>query len=323
MMFEKAKVDALRKQYPPGTRIKLEHMNDPRPIEPGTGGTVRFIDDAGQVGVEWDNGRSLSVIPGVDSFSIQRLQNLNFYMPMTVNVERLDEWGGYADEEPEQLTDQEAVGYADMIREALLKECAPEESERGLMIYYHENDSLNAKVQSFQFDVDVRQGKLWGVAECVLREPLNASEMMDLIEAVTGQASDGFGEGFEQRGQKLPNGDTIYASLWNGDESWTIQTEQERFSPTALPEVCVTVLPSSGELVCIKRGESGYQPSSWDAGNAEKNRRYADYSNGRRGITPAQEEAMLNGCILGWDVPSADPSNCEKQEVAATPAMSL
>ena len=80
--------------------------------------------------------------------------------------------------------------------------------------------------------------------------------------------------------------------------------------------------PSTGELVCIKRGESGYQPSSWETGNAEKNRRYADYTNSRRGITPAQEEAMLNGCILGWDTPAADPACYEKHEAAA-PSMSL
>ena len=293
MTFDKARVDALRKQYPPGTRIKLEHMDDPYPVEPGTGGTVRFIDDLGHVGVDFDNGRSLSLIPGEDSFSIQHLQNLNFYMPMTVNAEWVDEWGDYINDEPEKLTDQESIVYADAIRDAILKERMPEESERGLMIYSNKDDSISVKVQSLRFDVDVRQGKLWGVAKCELREPLNASEMSNLIDAIVGQASDGFGEGFEQRGVKTPDNSMIYASLWSADKTWTIQTEQERFSPSELPEVCLSTLPSTGEIICIKRGESGYYPSEWETGNAEKNRQIVDYHNQRRGITPAQEEAMF------------------------------
>ncbi|NBI83158.1 DUF4314 domain-containing protein [Clostridiaceae bacterium] len=322
MTFDKVKVDALRKQYPPGTRIKLEHMDDPYPVEPGTGGTVRFIDDLGQVGVDFDNGRSLSLIPGEDSFSIQHLQNLNFYMPMTVNAEWVDEWGDYINDEPEKLTDQESIGYADAIRDAILKERMPEESERGLMIYCDKDDSIGVKVQSLRFDVDVRQGKLWGVAECELREPLNASEMSNLIDAIVGQASDGFGEGFEQRGVKIPDNGMIYASLWSADKTWTIQTEQERFSPSELPEVCLSTLPSTGEIICIKRGESGYYPSEWETGNAEKNRQIVDYHNQRRGITPAQEEAMVGGSMFGWDTPAADPSRYEKLETTA-PSMSL
>ena len=65
----RSQVDFTRSCYPPGTRIVLSSMNDPyAPVEPGTRGTVRYVDDAGQIGVAWDNGRSLSLIPGEDSF---------------------------------------------------------------------------------------------------------------------------------------------------------------------------------------------------------------------------------------------------------------
>ena len=60
---------SIRKNYPPGTRVMLNNMDDPySPVESGTRGTVRYVDDCGQLGVAWDNGRSLSLVPGVDSY---------------------------------------------------------------------------------------------------------------------------------------------------------------------------------------------------------------------------------------------------------------
>ena len=62
-------VEAIRKNYPSGTRVMLNNMNDPySPVEPGTRGTVRYVDDSGQLGVAWDNGRSLPLVPDVDSY---------------------------------------------------------------------------------------------------------------------------------------------------------------------------------------------------------------------------------------------------------------
>ena len=47
-MIDRAQVERLRKRYPIGSRIELVEMtDDPRPIEPGTTGTLRDIDAAG------------------------------------------------------------------------------------------------------------------------------------------------------------------------------------------------------------------------------------------------------------------------------------
>ena len=62
-------VEHLRQKYPPGTRLQLSCMEDEMAVPPGAMGTVEFIDDAGQIHVQWDCGRGLALIPGVDSFS--------------------------------------------------------------------------------------------------------------------------------------------------------------------------------------------------------------------------------------------------------------
>ena len=68
-MYNRRKIESMKERYPKGTRICLDNMeNDPHPIPPGTKGTVIAVDDAGQLLMKWDNGRSLSLIPGEDSF---------------------------------------------------------------------------------------------------------------------------------------------------------------------------------------------------------------------------------------------------------------
>lgn len=58
----------LRLNYPPGTRIMLEHMEDNWAVPRGTRGSVTQVDDAGTIHMKWDNGRSLGIVSQVDQF---------------------------------------------------------------------------------------------------------------------------------------------------------------------------------------------------------------------------------------------------------------
>lgn len=62
-------IATLRQKYPHGTMLRLIRMvDDPNPIKPGTVGEVDYIDDAGDIHMIWRNGRTLSLIDGVDDF---------------------------------------------------------------------------------------------------------------------------------------------------------------------------------------------------------------------------------------------------------------
>ena len=71
MMIRRERLDALRARYPVGSRIELvEMVDDPRPVEPGTRGTLFDIDDTGTLHIKWDNGRGLGLVPGKDVFTV-------------------------------------------------------------------------------------------------------------------------------------------------------------------------------------------------------------------------------------------------------------
>ena len=74
---QRRKAEYLKKVYPPGTRIVLNSMgDDPRPIENGTRGTVKVVDDIGTVNCELDKGRELGLINGEDYFRALTAQEL-------------------------------------------------------------------------------------------------------------------------------------------------------------------------------------------------------------------------------------------------------
>lgn len=85
---ERCFVQCMKDNYPPGTRIMLVSMgDDPHPIESNTRGTVKAVDDIGTLHCVFDNGRSLGVVPGKDSFRKLTAEELAEEQEMTESQE--------------------------------------------------------------------------------------------------------------------------------------------------------------------------------------------------------------------------------------------
>ena len=106
---------------------------------------------------------------------------------------------GFSLDPEEEITmdPREAARYAPYIINALQSERRwiedygynhnTEEVERGLMAYFNGPGSVDQKVQSYWFTAEVRDGQLWGVAECKIRGDLTPLELQYLINNISGQ----------------------------------------------------------------------------------------------------------------------------------------
>lgn len=313
-------LDFLREQHPIGSRVQAKEMADPQShIRPGATGKLLEIEDDGAFVVAWDRGGVSAVTIGKDRFTLLQPEptTLKLYMPLTADLYAYDEWGDL-EPESEELNGTGLLPYEAQIVSALVKYRDPAEAERGIMNWYDTQDSVNAKVRSAVFTAEIRDHALWGVTECRVVGDLTPDELSTLKDYITGQAADGWGEGFEQR--ELRNEDSeLYVHLWSfGD--WEIKTEQEQFGPKVaegLPEACYSVLHSTGELIILKRGESGYYRVDFSSPDKEANMELADHYNEKLGITSEQRQAMEVGSMVGWTVPGADPQNyvCDEPQM--------
>lgn len=150
---------------------------------------------------------------------------LTFYMPLTGDLYAPED---YAYNNPTTLSGRALMRYAAAIEMEIGDELQDEESERGIMHYHGAADSIDEKVKSAFFGVEAREGQLWGVVECTVIGTLTPEELSTLSEEIAGQASDGWGEGFEERVIDTPEGDRLHVHFYSFND-WDILTEEQRF----------------------------------------------------------------------------------------------
>lgn len=152
-----------------------------------------------------------------------KLTTLRLLSPLFPHIYRKNEWGDY-ENDSEDLTAGEVLEYEDKILALIQKEKLPSEGQRGLAVYL--DDDLSRKVYRINPSVEEWNGELWGVTEVQTHGTLSPSELAELTEWLSGQFSDGWGEGLEQREIKVDDGE-LYVSFWDSSDRFFIKPEDE------------------------------------------------------------------------------------------------
>ena len=114
-----------------------------------------------------------------------------------------------SDEYGMPLDGTELVDYEDAIREELERY-----GEDDLMQYFDGSESIQGKIQSAVVTIENQEGTLYGCTKLELKEFLNPEELKELGDYITGQYSDGWGEGFEQQDIQVEEG-ILNVHFWN------------------------------------------------------------------------------------------------------------
>ena len=177
---------------------------------------------------------------------------MKFYSPLTADFfpnepDYEDEF--YDEYEGCPLDGHDLLQYADAVDEAVKRDIADFNGD--LMQYYHEDDSVRSKVVSAVPSVEICGNKLCGCMNVELREPLNEGEQAALCDYISGQYSDGWGEGFEQRDIRVDDG-TLAVHFWQEDGfKMTPEREMQQESATRATRPKMKLLGEDGNIFAI------------------------------------------------------------------------
>ena len=140
-----------------------------------------------------------------------------FFCPLVGNIDD-------GDGDMFTVGDSYLADSADEIADALKEYTANDEND--MAAYYNEDDGVSEKLTSAVWSVELHGDRLFGRIDCSLKEALTAEETEVLRDWLTGQCSDGLGEGFEQQPIDTMDGE-LFVSFWNSGDDYAMITESE------------------------------------------------------------------------------------------------
>ena len=140
-----------------------------------------------------------------------------FFCPLVGNIDE-------GDGDMFTVGDSYLADSADEISDALKDYTANDEND--MAAYYNEDDGVSEKLTSAVWSVEMHGDRLFGRIDCSLKEALTAEETEALRDWLTGQCSDGLGEGFEQQPIDTMDGE-LFVSFWNSGDDYAMMTESE------------------------------------------------------------------------------------------------
>ena len=231
---------------------------------------------------------------------------MKFYSPLTADffpndTEDLDD--DYSEYEGIPYTGKELTGYRDVIRDAIYEDV--KDFYGDLMQYYREDDSVRRKVVRAVPTVDGVNGELVGSLWVDTDAPLTAEEQAVFCAYISGQYSDGWGEGFEQREIDVGDG-KLYVHFWQ-DHDFEIYPDAPE-PPTATHHARrpkMQLLGQDGNIFAIMGRASRLLKSS---GQREKAKEMCDR------VTASKSYAEALGIISEYVETELSPSPTPKRD---------
>ena len=151
------------------------------------------------------------------------ISHRKYYFPLTVNLIEYDDYG-YLDynDEGNEYDGHTALNYQDEIEARFASYTEGDED----MATYFRDTLLKAKIESVKWGFESVNNSLWGVVDVTLNSEITQEEDEEIKDYITGQNSDGLGEGFEQQDISVDDG-LLNVHFWKWSDDYQIYSEEE------------------------------------------------------------------------------------------------